>query len=328
MYKKFLSVSLLFSAFALSGCFPFDSEVQRWHLAQQGSTSLSLSRDGRFALISTNIQGIALWDLQQNKKLADFGSQDQYHNSVITSYISDNNRYAITATTQNFAVWDLGWSQSHGLWSIDYATIKDVAIANNGTDVLLALSNGKALFINLTSGRRLEFLAHRDKVNSVALAANGRYALSGGNDHHAYLWDTRSGQIIYSFKHSSRVNQVALQRDGKFAFSATDNNDNNDNIIWDLTSGKKITQLAMKVRYQTLSSARFSDDGQFLVTGSPSRRVELWRTDNGENIKDWRAEVQPGARPTTAVVYDVAISPTGNVVAGSSAGYAQAWSTD
>ncbi|MEC6883398.1 hypothetical protein [Photobacterium piscicola] len=325
MYKKFLSVSLLFSTFALSGCFLFNSEVQRWHLAQQGSTSLSLSRDGRFALISTNIQGIALWDLQQNKKLADFGSQDQYHNSVITSYISDNNRYAITATTQNFAVWDLGWSQAHGLWSIDNAKIQDVAIANNGTDVLLALNNGKALFIDLTNGRRLEFLAHRNNVNSVALSANGRYALSGGNDHHAYLWDTRSGQIIYSFKHSSRVNQVALQRDGKFAFSATDNN---DNIIWDLTTGNKITQLAMKVRYQTLSSARFSDDGQFLVTGSPSRRVELWRTDNGENIKNWRAEVQPGARPATAVVYDVAISPTGNVVAGSSAGYAQAWSTD
>ncbi|CEO37952.1 hypothetical protein C0Z01_12750 [Photobacterium kishitanii] len=325
MYKKFLSVSLFFSTFALSGCFFFDSEIQRWHLAQQGSTSFSLSRDGRFALVSTKLQGIALWDLQQNKKLADFGSQDQYHNSVITSQISDNNRYAITATTQNFAVWDLGWSQAHGLWSIDDAAIQDVAIANNGTEVLLALTNGKALFIDLTDGRRLEFLAHRDKVNSVALSGNGRYALSGGNDHQAYLWDTHSGQIIYSFKHSSRVSQVALQRDGKLAFSTTANN---DSIIWDLTTGKKITQLATKLRYQTLSSVRFSDNGQLLVTGTPSRRVELWRTDNGKNIGSWRAEVQPGARPATAVVYDVAISPTGNVVAGSSAGYAQTWSTD
>ncbi|PSU82952.1 WD40 repeat domain-containing protein [Photobacterium phosphoreum] len=325
MYKKFLSVSLFFSTFVLSGCFFFDTEIQRWHLAPQGSTNLSLSRDGRFALVSTNTQGIVLWDLQQNKTLADFGSQDQYHNSVITSHISDNSRYAITATSQNFAVWDLGWSQSHGLWSINDAIIQDVSIANNGTEVLLALNNGKALFIDLTDGRRLEFLAHRDKVNSVALSANGRYALSGGNDHHAYLWDTHSGQIIYSFKHSSRVNQVALQRDGKFAFSAAANN---DGIIWDLTTGNKITQLAITLRHQTLSSVRFSDDGQFLVTGTPSRRVELWRTDNGENIGRWRAEVQPGARPATAVVYDVAISPTGNVVAGSSAGYAQTWSTD
>lgn len=233
MYKKFLSVSLFFSTFVLSGCFFFDTEIQRWHLAPQGSTNLSLSRDGRFALVSTNTQGIVLWDLQQNKTLADFGSQDQYHNSVITSHISDNSRYAITATSQNFTVWDLGWSQSYGLWSINDAIIQDVAIANNGTEVLLALNNGKALFIDLIDGRRLEFLAHRDKVNSVALSANGRYALSGGNDHHAYLWDTHSGQIIYSFKHSSRVNQVALQRDGKFAFSAAANN---DAIIWDLTT--------------------------------------------------------------------------------------------
>lgn len=325
MHKKFFFANLLFLTVMLSGCFFFDSDIQRWHLAQQGSTSLSLSRDGRFALVSTNVQGTVLWDLQQNKKLADFGSQDQYHNSVITSQMSDNNRYAITATTQNFAVWDLGWSQAHGLWSIDDAVIQDVAIANNGTEVLLALNNGKALFIDLTDGRQLEFLAHRSKVNSVDLSANGRYALSGGNDHQAYLWDTRSGQIIYSFKHSSRVNQVTLQRDGKLAFSA---DDSNNNIIWDLTTGKQVSKLAVKTRQQPLSSARFSDDGQLLVTGSSLRRVELWRTKNGKNIGSWRAEVQQGARPATAVVYDVAISPTGNVVAGSSSGYAQAWSTD
>ncbi|KJF99638.1 WD40 repeat domain-containing protein [Photobacterium leiognathi] len=325
MYKTIFSFSLFLSILTLSGCFTSGSETQRWQLAPQGSTSFSLSRDGRFALVSAIEQGIVLWDLQQNKKLADFGSQDQHHNTVITSQISDNKRFAITATAQNFATWDLGWSQAQGLWSISDGTIRDVAIANNGDDILLALSNGKALFINISTGRRLEFLAHHEKVNSVALSPNGHYALSGGNDHNAYLWDTRSAQILYHFPHQSRITRVALQRDGKFALTA---DGTNEVFIWDLTNGKKVSELNINLRQQNLSSARFSDNGEMVATGTPARRVELWQTQTGENLGSWKAERLQDTRPATAVVYDVAISPTGGVISGSSSGFAQAWSTN
>lgn len=53
---------------------------------------------------------------------------------------------------------------SEGLWSISDGIIRDVAIASNGQQVLLGLSNGKAIYINLATGRRLEFLAHREKL--------------------------------------------------------------------------------------------------------------------------------------------------------------------
>jgi len=266
-----------------------------------------------------------LWDLQQNKRLADFGSQDPHHNTVLSSTISDNNRYAITATAQNFAVWDLAWGQSDGLWSISDGIIRDVDIANNGQHVVLGLSNGKALYIDLGTGRRLEFLAHREKVNSVAISANGQYALSGGNDYFAYLWDTRSGQIIYRFEHTSRISRVALQRHGKLALTA---DGTNDIFIWDLASGEKQAELAVRLRQQNLSSARFSEDGTRLVTGTPSRRVELWDSTTGKNLGRWEAAPLQDARPPSAVVYDVAITASGQVISGTSAGIAQAWTTD
>ncbi|PSW19205.1 hypothetical protein C9I98_12585 [Photobacterium sanctipauli] len=309
----------------LSGCLFSGSELKRTVLAPEGATSLSLSRDGRFAIYHSTIQGIVLWDIQQNKKLADFGSQDPHHNTVLSSKISDNGRYAITATAQNFAVWDLAWGQSEGLWSISDGIIRDVALANNGQHALLALSNGKALYIDLGTGRRLEFLAHREKVNSVAISPNGRYALSGGNDYFAYLWDTQSGQVLYSFEHDSRISRVSLQRDGKLAMTA---DGGNDITIWDLTTGEQQASLAVRLRQQNLSSARFSDDGNMLVTGTPSRRVELWDTATGDNIGRWEAAPQQDTRPPAAVVYDVAITPEGLVTSGTSAGIVQLWTTE
>ncbi|PSU49919.1 hypothetical protein C9J12_07325 [Photobacterium frigidiphilum] len=325
MRKVFPIVGFILALTSLSGCFFSSSEVNRWVLASGGATSFSLSRDGRFALLHSTKQGILLWDLQQNKKLADFGSQDPHHNTVISSSISDNNRFAITATAQNFAVWDLAWGKSDGLWSLSDGVIRDVDIANNGQHVVLALSNGKALYIDLGTGRRLEFLAHQEKVNSVAISANGQYVLSGGNDYFAYLWDTRSGQIIHTFEHTSRINRVALQRDGKLAMTA---DGGNDIFIWDLQTGKKQTALSIHLRQQNLSSARFSDDGTMLATGTPSRRVELWDTTTGKNIGRWEAAPLQDARPPSAVVYDVAITPSGLVVSGTSAGIAQTWTTD
>ncbi|MGF1761636.1 hypothetical protein L4D76_27795 [Photobacterium sagamiensis] len=325
MRKIFHRISIILALILLSGCFFSGSEIKRWVLAPEGATSFSLSRDGRFALFNSAQQGIVLWDLQQNKRLADFGSQDPHHNTVLSSTISDNNRYAITATAQNFAVWDLAWGQSEGLWSISDGIIRDVDIANNGQHVVLGLSNGKALYIDLGTGRRLEFLAHREKVNSVAISANGQYALSGGNDYFAYLWDTRSGQIIYSFEHTSRISRVALQRHGKLALTA---DGTNDIFIWDLASGEKQAELAVRLRQQNLSSARFSDDGTRLVTGTPSRRVELWDSTTGKNLGRWEAAALQDARPPSAVVYDVAITASGQVISGTSAGIAQAWTTD
>jgi len=325
MRKIFHRISIILALILLSGCFFSGSEIKRWVLAPEGATSFSLSRDGRFALFNSVQQGIVLWDLQQNKRLADFGSQDPHHNTVLSSKISDNNRYAITATAQNFAVWDLAWGQSDGLWSISDGVIRDVDIANNGQHVVLGLSNGKALYIDLGTGRRLEFLAHREKVNSVAISANGQYALSGGNDYFAYLWDTRSGQIIYRFEHTSRISRVALQRHGKLALTA---DGTNDIFIWDLASGEKQAELAVRLRQQNLSSARFSEDGTRLVTGTPSRRVELWDSTTGKNLGRWEAAPLQDARPPSAVVYDVAITASGQVISGTSAGIAQAWTTD
>lgn len=318
----------------LAGCFFNNSDVQRWEMAPEGTTSFALSRDARFALFyvkphpkDKNPQlnkksGLHFWDLIENKELTYFGEQDQLNSVVSHIKISDNSRFAITATQTNFAVWDLGMGLSEGLWSISDGIIRDVDISSNGQQVLLGLSNGKAIYIDLATGRRLEFLAHREKVNSVALSANGKFALSGGNDHFAYFWDTTTGQIIYTFEHDKRVSRIALQRDGKFALTA---DGGNKGFIWNLKTGQKISTLSTFSRQQVFSTARFSDDGNYLVTGSPAGTIKLWNIPSGKKQEQWRAEPLKDARPPTAVVYDVAIDKKQRVISATSAGIAQAW---
>ncbi|GAD77133.1 hypothetical protein VAZ01S_063_00090 [Vibrio azureus NBRC 104587] len=306
----------------LSGCFSTNKEVQRWSLEPQGSTSFALSRDGRFALLYSKEHHLIMWDLQQNQQLAELGELDQAASTVSHIRFSDDGRYAVTASQINFAVWDLGWAQAQGLWSISDALIRDIDIANHGQQVLLGLSNGKAIYVNLVTGRRLEFLAHQEKINSVAISPNGQFALTGGNDYKAYLWDTQTGQVLYTFEHDQRVVRVALQRDGKLAFTS---DGGNQAMIWDLTTGKNLSELNSWSRQLIFSTARFSDDGRQLVTGTPSGRTAVWDTASGKQTATFNVEPKKDTRPPRAVVYDAAFDSKQRVITATSAGIAQAW---
>ncbi len=322
MRRIYHSLCALLVILMLSGCFFTHQAEQQWDLAPEGSTAFGLSRDGRFALIYSKQQQLVLWDLLQDKKLADLGAQDPQANPVSVIRIADSERFAVTASQNNFAVWDLAWTQGKGLWSITDGLIRDVDLSSDGEQVLLGLTNGKAIYVDLVSGRRMEFLAHREKVNSVALSANGRYALTGGNDYHAYLWDTKTGQIVRQFEHEQRVNRVTLQREGKLAFTS---DGGNQALIWDLTADSKPIQLQSFRRQLIFSTARFSDDGKKLITGTPSGLVEVWNTQDGKKIASFESKNKKDHGPTQAVVYDAAFDAQQRAVAGSSAGIAQAW---
>lgn len=322
MLRLFHALFILFVITLLNGCWFSKQDSQRWDVAVQGATSSALSRDGRFALIYSEQDHLLLWDLQANQQLRALGQLDPQGSIITHIRFADNQRYAITAGQQHFATWDLTWDRAQGLWSISDGIILAVDISANGEQALLGLSNGKAIAVNLVTGRRLEFLAHQEKVTTVALSANGRYALTGGNDRNAYFWDTQNGQVIHQFAHQQRINKVALQRDGLFAFSS---DIGNRAVIWDLTTGQQKSQLHSWARQLVFSSVRFSDDGHYLLTGMASSRVNIWDTDNGDSLSQFDVEPLKDARPPRAVVYDATFDKQGRVITTSSAGIIQAW---
>ena len=68
---------------------------------------------------------------------------------------------------------------------------------------LAGLVEWQGIYVNLVTGRRLEFLAHNEKVNSVALSPNGRFALSGGNDYRLSMGYPYRGKFLRALSMSS-----------------------------------------------------------------------------------------------------------------------------
>ena len=290
--------------------------------AKEGAYAADISPDGSIAVVSGVSNGVNVWRVKDNEPLFHWSHQGDGTNVVTSIHISADNQVVVTSDGEAFALWSMASGEPVGFWRIDEPSIRDIAVANEGKGILVGRSNGKVMYFEPTTGRRIEFLGHTEKINSVDISPNGKYALTGGNDYVAYLWDTDTGQIIHSFTHPSRVTMVALDDEGRYAFTA-DSKDKSQ--IWNVQSGKPISQLNYIARQKIFTDAVFSADGNYLLTGAPSRRIYLWDLKTGEQKEEWKVAPRENMSPPTAVVYGVAFLDDNRILSESSSGLAEVW---
>lgn len=284
---------------------PKEDAIASYEHSAKGSFASAVSHDGKYSIISSIHHGVALWDNQQQVLKYQWFQQPNEESLVHTVAFSFDDSHAVTAEKTTFAIWDVTTGKNTGYYKIKTATIRDIAISNQGQSVLYGRSDNVVVYLNLATGRRIEFLGHQEKINVVDLSPNGNFALSGSNDYAAYFWDTRTGQVIHRFNHPSRVTQVALDPQGRYAFTA-------DSMaqahVWQLTTGDLVGKLEYIARQKIFTAVRFNQAGNLLVTGSPNRLVDLWQLPSGKKIQSWLVAPREGSRPKSAVVLDVAFT--------------------
>lgn len=296
-------LSCLLAIVALSGCsIPDTTPVERTNLSQSGVYAADIHSQSQRAVISEVSGEIKVYDLNSSEAMYSWRHQGDGLNLVDNVKFSKDGLFVVTSDSEAFAVWSIQSGEPIGFWRIDQSTIRDIAIANGARAVLIGRADGSVMFFEPQTERRLEFIAHEEKINSVDLSANGRYALTGSNDYKAYLWDTTSGQIIHVFSHPHRVTKVLLDQSAKYLFTA----DGQDKAqIWDAQTGKEVSRLHFIERQLIFTAAKFSNDSKYLLTGSPSKRLAIWEVSTGKVQQEWRVAPSDGPAPQSAVVYSV-----------------------
>ncbi|MFT6268145.1 MAG: WD40 repeat protein [Alphaproteobacteria bacterium] len=320
-----LFLYLVVLALTLSACsIPDTTPIDKANLSPSGVYAADIHPEKQLAVISEVSGEIKVHDLSSNTALYSWRHQGEGLNLVDNVKFSKDGDFVVTSDSEAFAVWSLATGEPIGFWRIDQSTIRDIAIANGARAVLVGRADGTVMFFELQTERRLEFIAHEQKINSVDLSANGRYALTGGNDYKAYLWDTNTAQIIHVFDHPQRVIKVLLDQSAKFLFTA---DGQNKAQIWDAQTGHEVSRLHFIERQLIFTAAKFSKDSKYLLTGSPSKRLALWDVHTGKVRQEWRVAPSDGPAPQSAVVYAVDFVDSIPVSIASSGNY-EKWAID
>ena len=313
--------SLLFVI--LLACDTSEKAVEEAQHSAVGTIDAVISRDAKHAIISSVNHDVGYWDLEKNQLLFTWKHSDDPKDGIIATNISPDSSRAITADNRNFTIWNTTSGKSYGFWKAP-AKIRAVALSNKGRYVLLGLEDGRAIHLDMNTGRRLEFTGHRQEaVASVDLSANGLWAFSGGADYRAVLWNTKTGKPKRLFEHTTRVTILALSHSGEKAFTA---GTLGNAFVWDITTGQQISALDLKQREYNITAARFSHDDLMLATGAPRRDISLWDATNGNRLNQWRARTREQWKPSGAIVYSVAFTQDDNFLySESSAGFGEKW---
>jgi len=313
---------LLPSLILILSCSQSDTPLQQNEHAVEGAFAAEISQNGDYSITSSIHHGLGLWDNRNNKLLYQWQHHNAESNDIYIVRISANNRFALSASRNEFAIWSIETGQSIGFYQVTGSPIRDIQLSENGRYVLYGQVNGKVVHIDLQTGRRLEMPIHTEKVNSVDLSANGLYALSGGNDHLAFLWNTKTAQIIQQFSFKHRVSMVKLEDQGRFAFVA---DNQKASQIWNLETGRLHSTLIYQARQSIFSSVRFIKDGKQILTGNGTKTVRLWDVDSGLSLQNWTVTPRKETRPKTAVVYSATLWDGDKVATESSAGFLEIW---
>lgn len=196
-----------------------------------------------------------------------------------------------------------------------------------------------------------ELVGHKDNIFRMDFAARTDRLATGSVDKTARVWDTASGKELFKLEHEAKVIAVALSDDGKLLATATsgpsgslriwdidakkpygkldgkelpfltDIRFNNRNgiylattdeygklSVWDVVSAER----KFEQRHDdTISSVRFSPDGNSIATASKDRTTRIWDARTGDELRRLAGH--------TNSVFDLSFSPDGKRIATASA---------
>jgi|SRR5690554_2478101 len=301
--------SLLLAALLLpliNACSPApEAELK---VASRSLQSASLSRDGRHALIGSTHQGGSYWQVEPGERLYNWNHSDDHSGLLLHSAISSDGGWAITAEQQTLVLWNTSSGEPVAYWRIS-AEIRALTLGRFGNVALLGLADGRAVLYDVRRGATLGTFEHDSPVNAVALSDDLSLALTGSDDHMAQLWRSQTGQLLQQREFATSIQQVSLSPDGQRALVSARYdrvelfNSASGELIWQLPLGRERTRLGI-----TLSAARFSDDGDYLLTGRPDGRVQLWDIQAQQELYHWQMPKLNPWQPNPTSVLEVSFT--------------------
>lgn len=306
--KTTTSSCLLILLCACSG----DKPLQSTEVATRSIYSAALTSDSQMALIGAEFHGGSLWRLSDKERLFDWNHRQGEQTTITLSSFSPDGRWALTTDSKTLVLWDTETGAGERFWS-SAADVLAISLGGKGNLALLGLADKTAALQAVKRGGILRSFQHAERVTSVALSEDGKRALTGSDDQSAVIWDTETGKALHSVVHSDPVQLVALSRDGLRALSVAQYDSMK---IWDTRSGETLWQIPIKKawlkRGMTFSSARFSDDGAYLLSGRPDGLVQLWDIDQQNLVYEWRLPRRKAYQPLVPSVLSVGFGTAGN----------------
>lgn len=276
-------------------------------LSVGGAQAFALSPDGKRMAWASFTDGVVLWDLVANKRLAAFnrneGKPKPFGNSL--RFSDDGERLAVTLANDAVEVWNVAEGKlERTLGGYEAAlenrvavrlvigaagrmTRTDVAFSADGKT--LAVSGGTATVkqYDLTTGKEVGAVAgHQSGV--VAVGSDGRSTVSVSKES-VRVWDAATGKEVGSWALTPPAVAAAVSADAKLVATASGGGTVK---LWDAAKGEKVRDIDTK--RNDVAGLGFSPDGKVLATKAElNSAINLWDVAKGDHLRTIGKDGEP-----------------------------------
>ncbi len=191
--------------------------------------------------------------------------------------------------------------------------VNSIAFSPNG-ELLASVSDDRTFKLwNVHNQRNIATLREGTLFRSVAFSTDGQL-LATGSWMHVKLWDVDRQAEIATLLHDQQVQTVAFSSDGQFLAAGDSSRDGSGTVkIWNVQKRQVATTL--KDDLVVVRAVTFSPDGRYLASSHYNGEVKVWDVSTWELLR-----TIPQSRD-----YDIAFSPGGKMIAGTSKGSVDLW---
>lgn len=249
-------------------------ELLRIVVPNFASSSIVFSRDGK-SIISAWNDGVIRAFTPLTGKLI-YAIPNAHNKGCSSVAVTSNGKFLVSGGIEGqVRVWKIEpYMQSMiGVLKEHYGPIESVHINSFDTEVVSASRDGSCVIWDLIRLTRKHVIFAHTQFIAAQYYPTGVQILTAGSDKLIGYWEAYDGSLVREVEGSKSgpINAIDMNMTGEYFVSA-----GTDQIVrlWDYQLGEEV---AVGIGHASeITSARYSPDGKFLVTGSSDGGIFVW----------------------------------------------------
>lgn len=272
--------------------------VRRFEGHSEPVYSVNFSRDGKYLITGSKDKTARLWEVASGQERLRMSHPE----SVYVAEASPDGRYLVTASADRKSrLWDVETGKELRVLDGHSGPITSVVFSDDGKYLATAsIQDSTVLLFEVATSKNPIRLAAESKsrlipgVSAMGFVGNTRYLVTGGGGW-ARLWDVGTGKLHRNISIRSKamnsmfpVTTVALSAEARYLFTASSGG---AALIWDVASESELIHLerhpgrAEDITRGLITSAIFTEDGKYLVTGGMDKTARLLDVQTGRELR-------------------------------------------
>lgn len=280
-WKPFLQMLVIVIVSACGDNNP--TPLSHFQHARNGEINSHLSQHGQW-LISLNASGQALlWNLPTRALTYLWRQSSEPDSPLILADISFHNKYAVTASQTEFALWNVHSGKNLGYWQVKDTKIRDIALSPTAERLAVALNDGRVLLKDINKNSHLYLEHHSSTVNRISFSPNGQFLLSAGQDHRLVVYHMEQRKKVVSLTLTSPIQFAQFLSPSEFVAASK------EQIMHYQITNNQLVPLVLETHSEALffTDIRQSNDKKWIAASAANRKVLLWRSKDGKLIQSW-----------------------------------------